>query len=92
MIFVFLKSEADLNVDFVLIHANGHINVVYSNNAKNKPYLNFRIHNHQVHELKCDAKINQKCRWYIEIEVLDEVEVLELLEKKKAGKRVYNIP
>lgn len=70
----FLKSEADLNVDFVLMHANGHINVVYSNNAKNKPYLNFGIHNHQVHELKCDAKMNQKCRWYIEIEVLDEVE------------------
>ena len=30
----FVKSAADLNVDFVLMHANGHINVIYSNNAK----------------------------------------------------------
>lgn len=70
----FLQSEADFNIDYVLMYNNGHINVIYGKNAKNKQYLDFGNHNHQVHELKCDAKFNQKCRWYIEIEVLDEVE------------------
>ena len=45
---------------------------------KNRQYLNFGIHNHQAHKLKCDVKMNQPCRWYIEIEVLDEVEKLYL--------------
>lgn len=74
----FLQSEADFNIDHVLMHANGHINVIYSNNTKNKQYLDLGSHNHQAHKLKCDVKMNQPCRWYIEIEVLDEVEKLYL--------------
>lgn len=70
----FLQSEADFNIDYVLMHANGHINVIYSKNAKNNPNINLR----KVYELKCDAKMNQRCSWYIEIEVLDEVEKLYL--------------
>lgn len=70
----FLQSEADFNIDYVLMHANGHINVIYGKNAKNNPNINLR----KVYELKCDAKMNQRCSWYIEIEVLDEVEKLYL--------------
>lgn len=66
----FLKSKTDFNIDYILMQANGHINVIYSKNAKNNLNINLR----KVYELKCDVKMNQRCRWYIEIEVLDEVE------------------